>query len=172
MTDDVVVRPFSPDEWKLFRNLRLASLQESPDAFGSTHEAESAASDADWKSRLQGGIDSRLDLPLVAMLDNLAVGLAWGRVSPKEARVVHLFQMWVDPKYRRTGAGRLLLQTTIDWSKALSISHMELSVTEHNDAAIALYLSFGFKQVGEPYAFQPPRGGLMQLIMRLSLDIH
>ena len=36
----IEIREFKRDEWDLYRSLRLSSLRDSPDSFGSTNEIE------------------------------------------------------------------------------------------------------------------------------------
>lgn len=40
--DQVVVRPFSPDEWDVYKAVRLQSLQVNPEAYESSYTKESA----------------------------------------------------------------------------------------------------------------------------------
>ncbi|MND99560.1 hypothetical protein D3C80_919470 [compost metagenome] len=46
------VRPIAAHEWRLYRNLRLRALRESPDAFSSTYEREATRSEDDWEARV------------------------------------------------------------------------------------------------------------------------
>lgn len=50
-----MIRQFYPEEWSVYKGLRLAALTEAPDAFGSTVAAESGRSDADWQDFLNQG---------------------------------------------------------------------------------------------------------------------
>jgi len=43
---------FAPHEWRIYRDLRLRALADSPDAFGSTFERERDRPDAEWADRL------------------------------------------------------------------------------------------------------------------------
>jgi hypothetical protein len=90
----LVVRKFAPDEWPLYRMLRLAALEESPDAFGSTLAHEAPRADDDWATRLARGANSARELPLVAELDNEPSGLAWVRLTDDEQpKAAHLYQL-------------------------------------------------------------------------------
>ena len=145
MEDVPSIRDFAADEWATYRTLRLQSLTESPDAFGSTLEAEGQSDDSDWQKRLSAGVLSARDLPVVAEYRGQPIGLAWGRLEGADADVAHLYQMWVAPRSRRLGAGRMLLEHVITWAKALEVRHIELSVAHGNTAAARLYLGAGFE---------------------------
>lgn len=51
--------------------------------------------------------------------------------------------------YRRQGHGRTLLETTIDFARTLPfLDWIDLGVFYGNDPAIALYLAYGFEEMG------------------------
>ena len=108
-----VLRRFAADEWPAYRDLRLRALADSPDAFGSTFARESARSDDEWRERLATGVRSPTDLPLVAVVDDVLAGLAWGRLDERQPDIAHLFQVWVAPEFRGRGVGRLLVDAVI-----------------------------------------------------------
>jgi GNAT superfamily N-acetyltransferase len=168
MTSNPVVRPFAPDEWRIYKDLRLRALADSPDAFGSTLAAEQDRSNAVWSSRLASGAGSGLDLPLIAKVDGEPVGLAWGRGDRDDPEVAHLYQMWIAPSHRRLGAGRLLLEAVIAWAKAKNVRYLDLGVTYRESPAMRMYRRAGFEPVGQP---EPLRSGsdLLGQSMRLEL---
>src|SRR5262249_23243892 len=112
------VRRFALHEWALYRDLRLSALADSPDAFGRTLSEEQPRTHAEWPNRLESGSDPRWNLPLIAAVGAEPIGLAWGRIEISTADVANLYQMWVAPKYRGRGAGRILLETVIEWAQA------------------------------------------------------
>ncbi len=131
----------------MYRRLRLQALTESPDAFGSTLEAEAKSKDTDWQKRLRSGVLSECDLPVVAELKGKPIGLAWGRREEPDAVEVILYQMWVAPGSRRQGVGRMLLEQVISWAKTLDVRFISLSVAHGNTPAARLYLEAGFEWV-------------------------
>lgn len=169
MSSSPIIQRFAAHEWSSYRDLRLRALAESPDAFGSTFEVECARSESEWARRLEAGVHSRSDLPLVARVDSEAIGLAWARVDEIESKVVHLFQVWVTPENRRRGAGHMLLDATVRWAQELGAQVLALDVTCGDTAATRLYTRAGFRPSGDP---QPLRPGspLLKQPMRLTLS--
>jgi GNAT superfamily N-acetyltransferase len=163
------IRTFAPHEWATYKDLRLRALADSPDAFGGTHAESQARSDDVWIDRLSEGASSGLDLPLVAEVDGIPAGLAWGRIDRSNPEVANLYQMWVDPDYRCLGAGRLLVEAVITWAKSLNTSFVELGVTCGNAPATRLYTRAGFEPTGKVLPLRPGSELSIQL-MRLKLN--
>ena len=46
--------PVSADDWESHRDLRLAVLQDAPDAFWFTYADEAVYDEADWRERIEG----------------------------------------------------------------------------------------------------------------------
>lgn len=59
-----------------------------------------------------------------------------------------LMQIVIDKKYQRQGLAAQLLQFVINEAKTNKIKKIQLEVRSSNDAAITLYLKFGFHTVG------------------------
>ena len=49
--DGIPVRRIQPGEWRLFRDLRLAALQESPQAFSSVYASALERSEESWRDQ-------------------------------------------------------------------------------------------------------------------------
>jgi len=162
------IRPFAPFEWETYKDLRLRSLSDSPDAFGRTLVEEQERSDADWSSRLESGTNSNIDLALVAEVEGKPIGLAWGRIEVSNPEVANLYQMWVAPSHRHLGIGQKLLETVIAWARSRNTSYLEVGVTHGDSPAIRLYKRTGFEPVGKPRKFRQGSDLLGQK-MRLKL---
>ena len=168
MVDVPSIRTFAADEWRLYRDLRVRALADSPNAFGSTLAAEAGRPDAEWARRLASSADLRVSRPLVAELGGELVGLAWGRIDMSAPDVAALYQMWVAPTHRGRGVGQKLLKAVIAWATAQNVAALDLGVTCGDSPARRLYERAGFKPLGEP---QPLRPGstLLAQPMRLAL---
>lgn len=66
---------------------------------------------------------------------------------PASSHVADLGLM-VARAHRRQGIGRALLEQAVAWAWASDVRKLELHVFPHNEAAIALYESFGFRREG------------------------
>ncbi|MFC4065923.1 GNAT family N-acetyltransferase [Actinoplanes subglobosus] len=154
-----------PEDWQIWRELRLAALTEAPYAFGSQL--------ADW----QGEGDrpdrwrARLAIPgsrnLVATLDGRPVGMASG-VPADQDRVAELISMYVAPAGRRRGVGELLVRTVEEWARQSGAHTLRLAVAEGNEGALALYRRTGFQETGEQGDLMPD-GIRRELVLAKSL---
>jgi GNAT superfamily N-acetyltransferase len=143
------VERLGEDDWAVFRELRLRSLRESPEAFGSTYGEESSQPERAWRDwaagRWRGGTAAvfagRVD-------DGTAVGTATGAEYDAEPRVAHVYAMWVAPDARRAGVGRALLEAVEGWARARGSDRLVLSVTESNETARRFYEACGFVDTG------------------------
>ncbi len=150
----------TPDDWPVFRAVRLAMLTESPSAYGSTLEAERAQAEAAWRARLAArtqlvALDERGD----------TLGTAGGL---RDGPSLDLVSMWVAPAARGRGVGEALVRRIIDLGRRLACHQILLEVAEDNPGAERLYLRCGFTRTGARGAIRPgePR---MRAEMRLSL---
>ncbi len=161
-------RTYAPGDWQNYRDIRLRSLQDSPDAFGTTYAQAKAYPDSLWQSRLEN-ISIAYDCPVVAELKGNTVGHAWGRIESTSKDEAHLFQMWVAPEHRGKGVSRIMLGAITNWAVAKKASSVVLSVTCANTPALKLYESAGFEAFGQP---EPLREGSKILVqpMRLMLN--
>lgn len=149
------IREFAPHEWRTYRDLRLRALADSPDAFGSTLAREQDRSDAEWLRRLSSGDETAWDLPLLAEVDGVPAGLAWGRIERSNPEVTNLYQVWVAPGYRRLGIGQMLLDAVIAWARSMNAAYLDLGVTWEDSPAVRLYTRLGFEPAGQPQPLRP-----------------
>jgi len=134
----VDVRVVGADEWPLWRDVRLAALTRSPEAFRSRL--------ADWAHGGERQWRERLTLPgahnLVAERDGAPVGLARG--VPAGDGVVELHSVWVHPDARGCGVGARLVEAVETWARGRGARTLRLGVLADNDGAVALYRRLGF----------------------------
>lgn len=155
-------------DWEMYKSLRLTSLSDSPDSFGSTLEREAAFTKEEWKSRLSVSSGLADVLPLVGYYEERAVGLASGVLHEANSKSAHVYQMWVSPECRGLGVGRALLTRIVSWANGLQLGSLFLAVTTTNIEAIALYSSFGFLPEGET---EPLREGSNLVMQPMKLNL-
>ncbi len=82
----------------------------------------------------------------------------------------HLLNLCVDPAMQRRGVGRFLLERVLESARAAAASCLILEVRAGNRAAIALYESSGFADIGHRKAYYPaPNGREDARVMRCPL---
>lgn len=77
-----------------------------------------------------------------------SISLAAMCIARKTLGIVELLFIGVRDDCRRRGHAAALMDTLLRWSRASGADQIELEVRESNRAAIELYLSFGYRQVG------------------------
>lgn len=146
---EVALRRVRPDDASVVKEVRLAALQDSPFAFGSTYAAEVVRSDEEWLSwatRAAAGDERTMYL---AWVDRRTAGIVGGYRPEHDLTAVELVSMWTAPHARRSGVGRRLVQAIIDWAVESRASSVGLWVTRGNAPAQALYESLGFRETGD-----------------------
>lgn len=143
-------RRLGPDDWEAFRDIRLRSLADSPDAFGSTFERERGFTEADWRQRVSG--------PVYVVEDPAPVAV--GGIFDREG-ISQIWGMWTDPAHRGRGHAHRVL----DALTALR-SEVQLHVNITNGGARVVYERYGFVGTGE---LEPLRPGSDQLMERMVL---
>ena len=144
------IEPFVEDEWATFREIRLRSLLESPDAFGSAYGEESSQTERAWRDWAAGRWRGAAAVAYAARSGTGdVVGTATGAEFEAEPGVGHLYAMWVAPDARGAGIGRALVDAVTAWVEARGCNSLALSVTETNEGARRFYEACGFADTGE-----------------------
>jgi ribosomal protein S18 acetylase RimI-like enzyme len=144
------VQPFGEDDWVAFREIRLRSLIDSPDAFGSTYGDESSQTERAWRDWAAGRWRGGTAIAFAGLgMGGDVVGTATGAEFDAEPGVGHLYAMWVAPEARGAGIGRALVDAVVEWTRARGCTRLVLSVTETNEGARRFYERCGFAATGE-----------------------
>jgi ribosomal protein S18 acetylase RimI-like enzyme len=111
------------------------------------------------------------DLMLVAEVDgDVAAELVVRRRPGRYERHVGEVAIVVSNMARGVGAGRALMETAVEWARAVGLAKLELSVFSGNQRAIALYRRIGFSDEGlRRAAVRMPDGEHDLLLMALPL---
>lgn len=164
----IIARPIEPSEWRLYRDIRLQALRDSPDAFASTYEGEAFRADETWSARLIAAAASSTDRAFFACRDTDVCGLVWCKRLTAQSASADLLQLWVAPASRGLGIGRALLMNALAWAQALGVQRVRLGVTLAQTPAMHLYQRCGFVPMGTAQAL---REGSALLSQDMILDL-
>jgi ribosomal protein S18 acetylase RimI-like enzyme len=143
----MTITKLSPSDWPIFKSLWLEALQNEPTAYYSNFAEKSSAPDTEWQDKLF----ETHDRYYFALENGAAIGLAGYFVSPrvKTNHVAEIVRVYVSPKYRRHGLGKKLLTHVLsDIRHHPEIRKIRIEVMATQAAAISLYQSLGFHEVG------------------------
>jgi RimJ/RimL family protein N-acetyltransferase len=96
--------------------------------------------------------------------------LSLGRDPHPASRHVADLGLMVAAAHRRRGIGRALLEQAVAWARRVGVRKLELHVFPHNEAAIALYESFGFRREGYRRAHYRRGAGYFDAIL-MAYDV-
>ncbi|MFZ0882881.1 MAG: GNAT family N-acetyltransferase [Candidatus Acidiferrales bacterium] len=142
-TAQIHIRQLAPSEAAAYREIRLEALHRSPEAFGSTLEAESERHLERFRERLTNSP------AFGAFLGAELVGIAgfMRREGAKDAHKGMLWGMYVRAGSRTAGVGRRLAEGVIDFARQ-RVEMLQLTVVSGNEPARRLYASLGFVEYG------------------------
>lgn len=137
------IRLLTPEDAERYWEHRRRALRDEPLAFAASPEDDVASSVDAVRDLL-----SRTPASAVfgAFSDTLvgSIGIYRDRHLKAEHKA-HVWGMYVEPRSRRRGLGRALLEAAVEHARALrGVSLVHLSVTETARAAKRLYREFGF----------------------------
>ncbi len=159
----IAVKTALAQDWELIRDVRLRSLEDSPEAFTSNYAREAAFDEITWRDR------ASTCRWFVAFDGSQSVGVAGGLLAvPEQPGTRELVGMWVAPTHRGRGIARLLLDAVGRWASSDGASLLTLGVRESNRRAQAAYLSMGLQSTGDFVAERGQSGRSIE-IMDLNL---
>jgi GNAT superfamily N-acetyltransferase len=150
------------DDWRAWREVRLAALADAPSAFGSTLEEEEALREGDWRAM------TRSAAIFVAAAGGILAGVVAG-IPRQSARERGLGAMWVAPDWRGSGVAAMLAGAVIHWAREEGCTRVGLWVPADNSRARRFYESQGFQATGQSRPF-PGDGGrsISEMVLELG----
>lgn len=153
----ISTRPFRPDEWRLFRDFRLAALQESPGLFFNPYAKEAALPDAHWRHTLEnpghrvfGVFDGESLIGLTA---------AFTDENDPTGQTALVAMGYIAPSHRGRGLSHLLHEATMPWIRAQpQFKRVVISHRVSNKASRAGILAAGFVETARTGPWDWPDG--------------
>jgi GNAT superfamily N-acetyltransferase len=158
---ELVIQRAGETDWERVKAVRLAALEESPGAFGSTLAKEREYADTAWRQWC------RDTATFLALQDGIPIGMAAG-VDGTSHEERKLIAMWLHPAHRGSGAAAALLTAIGNWAQDDGAATLMLWVTRGNDLAAGLYRRAGFTETG---ASKPLPSNPSVIEDQLSLDL-
>ena len=159
--DSLLIQELSIQDWKRFRDIRIASLHSDPDAFGGEVHRAIEESQSDWQSKFQKVI------PIVAVLNGKdSALLTIENLTGDFGATCWIGGCWVDPSVRGKGLMRALFDYLDENAKERNWVTQGLGVWQFNQSAIDVYLSLGFENKGEPVPSTSKPGLFYQRMIR------
>ena len=161
MSHVVLCHELSPDEWSRLREIRLASLLESPEAFGSSYEREIAFTEKQWRELFN------LNSYLVASIDGKDIAIMFlEKLRGDFGATCWVGGCWSNPQYRGIGALRSMFDYVDSVKDQRGWQIQGLGVFIVNESAIAAYERLGFKAMGEVQESTRRPGNFYQRMIR------
>jgi GNAT superfamily N-acetyltransferase len=168
MKSNVAIRAVRADEWRRVRDIRLRSLEDAPDAFGSTIADERSLPDRAWIERTERSALVGDSAAYIAETPAGWIGFVMARVEAEDRTRSGLFGLWVDPAARAAGVGMALTEAVITWAREQGARTLALWVVASNSAAIRIYRRAGFEETGNTMPM-PRKPELMEIQMEKDL---
>ena len=154
-----------------YYELRLEALLTNPAAFITTYEQEKQKTNPieQTKERLNSNDSHTFGVFIEEQLSGVVTLVK--ETHPKFIHKGSVVAMYVAPGYRGSGAAQQLLRELINFSRAINIELLHLSVVTENKAAKNLYLKMGFEVYGfERHAIKLSNHYLNEEHMELFLN--
>jgi GNAT superfamily N-acetyltransferase len=165
VASDVTCTQLSPEDWKRYRDIRLASLLENPEAFGGKFDDEKLFDEERWL------LDFAKHSVLVASLDGIDAALMFiENLDGDFGATCWVGGCWSDPKYRGTGLMRAMFNFLDSHAKQNGWEIQGLGVWKDNFSAIAAYEKLGFIAMGDPQPSSRQPGKFYQRMIRKTSE--
>jgi ribosomal protein S18 acetylase RimI-like enzyme len=156
------IRTFHTGDGILMKQIRLRALADAPYAFGGTQTLaeESALPDSHWHqlaAEVGGDVPEWRDrcISFVVFDGDEPCGTGSSFLCSRVPRRAYFSAAWIDPRYRRRGLGRRLVDDVIEWATAHGADHIRLWVDDTNPGAAKFYEALGFRPTGESRPVSP-----------------
>lgn len=146
-----IIRPATSSELTSIGRLGALLVQMHHDLDPRRFIAATPQTEQAYASFLGRQLDDPNIVILVAARDGEILGYTYAGVEGYDYMALRgpagaLYDIVVDPKHRREGLGRMLLDATLEALKARGVPRVVLSTAERNESARRLFASAGFRQ--------------------------
>jgi RimJ/RimL family protein N-acetyltransferase len=163
MTLSIQVYELTDSDWERLRAIRLASLADSPDAFGASYEVEAELPREAWLERMS------TVRYFTALIDNQDIAvMSVDQFDGDFGANIWLGGCWVHPSVRGSGVMKAMMEFIDSVAEERAWQCQGLGVWHDNYPAIAAYERLGFVVRGEMQESTRKPGMFYQRMIRLS----
>ncbi len=138
-----IIKKLRPEDFEIWKSVRLEALKNSPESFASSYEEESSGSDSDFKKNL-------IQSDVFGVFIGYSLVACAGFYSLNSLKTKHRGVIWglyTQLEYRGQGIASALIQTIIHHARSRVIQ-LHLTCVTSNLAAVAFYQKQGFSIYG------------------------
>jgi len=143
----ISVRRLRIGEGELYKQIRLASLQESPYAFSSTYASALKRSPESWSEQADNSAGGPDRATFIAFSGDSPIGLAALYRDKEGADTGEVLQVWVSPEYRGKGVAVSIMDALFRWARENGFRRVKAGINPGNIRAVRFYLKYGFRIV-------------------------
>lgn len=154
-----------PQQWQLFKKIRLEALQSDPSVFGSTYEREAAFPEEEWQRRMSNpdaaffGLYHREEL----------IGVTGIIVMQDHPGQALLIASYIRTPFRGNNLSAMFYKARIDWATTKNIRKLIVSHRASNGASKAANQKAGFVYTHTEAHTWPDRTEEAQVFYELNL---
>ena len=164
----MILRRLGPEDWRAFRDVRLAALRDSAGAFFRSLAEEEAQPEAYWRELL--ALDTAA---LFGVFDGEALvgitGVFTDRDDPS-GRTAALGMTWLAPVHRGRGVGHRFYAARLAWAREHGFARVAVGHRASNEPSRRTMLAAGFREVGRTPHQWPDGGSEDHVDYELMLD--
>jgi len=145
----ITIRQIQPNDWELFKSLRLKAMSDAPQAFGETLEEAKQMPDSRWKALTKCNSEGRESICALAFNIKEPIGIIVGGLDDHVKDRAHVVTAWIEPGLRGKGIAESLFRFISDWADIAGAKVLTAEVNMHNLRAQAFYRKMGFELLDE-----------------------
>lgn len=143
------IRRIQIGEADLFRQIRLAALQDAPYAFPTTYDSAMQRSVESWSEQADRTALGADRASFLAFSNDTPVGMAALYRHEENVKTGKLLQVWVHPDYRGSSVAWDLMDAIFKWAGENDFDRIIAGVTGGNARALKFYIHYGFSILEE-----------------------
>jgi len=141
---NIVIRRIAPYEWPIYKEIRLESLKDSPEAFSTRYEDARKRSEKTWEDQVTGLAGSENECCYLVFEDEECIGLAAIYRNKENREEAEICQVYLKKEKRGRKIGNRLMKQILAWVKKTDVKTVKAVISNGNRKVIRFYEKCGF----------------------------